>query len=344
MFDYELPPAAIAQRPATPRDSARLLRTDPLEDHEFSELPSLLRSGDLLVVNRTKVRAARLHGHKVETGGAVEMLLTRRLDGERWEGLIRPARRIRRGTTLSFGSISGKALSDPVRGEVLVELHCESGDVEELLPEVGELPLPPYIHMPLEADDEYQTVFAKNVGSAAAPTAGLHFTPAVVDALRGADIAVAEVELDVGLDTFRPIATTDIDDHEMHRESWQVPEETSGAVAECRQRGGRVVAVGTTVIRTLESAAAGDGMIRPGRGNTDLFISPGYELRVVDAVVTNFHAPRTTLIVMIAALLGERWRQVYEYALDAGYRFLSFGDAMLIDQPVNRGSRIESRE
>lgn len=335
-FDYVLPATTIAQHPAEPRDAARLLRADILEDRRFSELPSLLDPADLLVVNRTKVRAARLRGIKAASGGGVELLLTRRLDTRRWEALIRPARRIRRGTELTLGKISGEILSDPIGGEVVVALRAESGDIEDLLPEEGEMPLPPYIHVPLDDPDRYQTVFAKTVGSAAAPTAALHFTTGLLESLEVAGIRIAEVDLEVGLDTFRPISTQAIDDHEMHREIWEVPVEAAEAVAECRERGGRVVAVGTTVVRTLESAAQDDGLIRADRGATDLFISPGYTLRVVDAVVTNFHAPRTTLIVMIAALLGDRWRDVYNHALGAGYRFLSFGDAMFVEQPVNR--------
>ena len=334
-FDYTLPPGAIAQQPVEPRDAARLLRADVLEDRKFSELPKLLNPGDLLVVNQTKVRAARLRGSKTATGGAVELLLIRRLDDLQWEALVRPARRIRKGTLLSLGRIDGEVISGPVAGEVVVSLHAKAGDIEDLLIEQGELPLPPYIHLPLDDPDRYQTVFAKRVGSAAAPTAALHFTPMLIDALRIVGVGIAEVDLEVGLDTFRPISTPMIDEHEMHRETWEVPEETADAVAECRSRGGRVVAVGTTVVRTLESASQRHGLVGDGSGDTDLFISPGYRLKVVDAVITNFHAPRTTLIVMIAALLGERWRDVYQHALESGYRFLSFGDAMIIEQPVN---------
>ena len=335
LFDYELPEAAIAQTPIEPRDSARLLRCDPLEERVFSDLPSLLNPGDLLVVNRTRVRAARLRGHKVETGGAVELLLLRRVDEARWEGLIRPARRIRAGTKLDLGTIAGEVMSDPVRGQVVVALSAAARDVEDAIAEAGEVPLPPYIHERLQDPERYQTVFAKTVGSAAAPTAALHFTPALLDRLDAAGVEIAEVDLEVGLDTFRPIGTDSIADHEMHRERWEVPDATAVAIGATRDRRGRVIAVGTTVVRTLESAATGKGMVAPGRGDTDLFISPGYQMKVVDAVITNFHAPRTTLIVMMATLLGERWRDLYAHALASGYRFLSFGDAMLIEAPVN---------
>jgi S-adenosylmethionine:tRNA ribosyltransferase-isomerase len=334
LFDYDLPQTAIAQTPVEPRDAARLLRCDPREDRLFHELPDMLRVGDLVVVNRTRVRAARLRGTK-GTGGAVEVLLVRRVDAERWEALIRPARRIRVGTRIEFATMDGEVLAKRERGEIVLALRAEHGDVESAIRDAGEVPLPPYIHEELEDPERYQTVFAQAVGSAAAPTAALHFTPELVERLRSTGVEVAEVDLEVGLDTFRPIGTESIGDHDMHRERWEVPSETADAVVATRERGGRVVAVGTTVVRTLESAAAGDGLVRGGSGDTDLFISPGYQLSVVDAVITNFHAPRTTLIVMIAALLGDDWRPTYEHALADGYRFLSFGDAMFIERPAN---------
>jgi S-adenosylmethionine:tRNA ribosyltransferase-isomerase len=334
-FDYFLPGSAIAQQPREPRDAARLLRSDNLEDRTFSDLPVLLHPNDLLVVNRTRVRAARLRGRKVTTGGAVELLLTRQRDEERWEALIRPARRIRAGTRLDLGPIAGEVLTDPIKGEVVVALYAEGADVEQIIEDIGEVPLPPYIHEELADPERYQTVFAQATGSAAAPTAALHFTRRLRDEIVERGVRIAAVELQVGLDTFRPIATEHVADHAMHRERWAVPRATEQAVAETQRRAGRVIAVGTTVVRTLESAATPGGRVAAGAGDTDLFIAPGYRLKVVDAVLTNFHAPRTTLIVMIAALLGRRWREVYEYALDHGYRFLSFGDAMFIESPVN---------
>ena len=335
LFDYDLPETAIAQTPVEPRDMSRLLRTNPLEDHMFGDLPDLLHPGDLIVVNQTKVRAARLIGRKPDTGGAVELLLLRRVDDTRWEALIRPARRIRPGTQLEFGAISGEVISEPVRGEIVVKLAAADDDIEAAIAMEGEVPLPPYIHTDLDDPDRYQTVFAKRIGSAAAPTAALHFTPGLLEALAERGVELAEVNLEVGLDTFRPINTEVINDHEMHTEMWSVPPETAAAIAAARRRGGRIVAVGTTVVRTLETAADGEGAVTEGNGDTALFISPGYRLKVVDVVLTNFHAPRTTLIVMIAALLGDRWRDIYEHALAHGYRFLSFGDAMLIERPVN---------
>jgi S-adenosylmethionine:tRNA ribosyltransferase-isomerase len=234
------------------------------------------------------------------------------------------------------GPIRGEVVSNPDRGEVVVALVAETGDIEDVLAEAGEVPLPPYIHEPLEDSGRYQTVFAKTVGSAAAPTAALHFSPRLVEAVRDQGIEIAEVDLEIGLDTFRPIATETIGEHRMHSEKWMMPAATAHAIAATRERSGRVVAVGTTVVRTLESAAGKAGLVKAGDGDTQLFITPGYEMKVVDMVLTNFHAPRTTLVVMIAALLGDRWRDVYAHAVAAGYRFLSFGDSMLIEQPVNR--------
>ena len=331
LFDYELPEAAIAQEPIEPRDRARLLRCRGREDRLFRDLPVILRAGDLLVVNRTRVRAARLRGKKQETGGAVELLLLRRVDDRRWEALVRPARRIRTGTVIDCSGLRAEVLTDPERGEAVVALDAAGSDVEEVIARVGMVPLPPYFHGELADPERYQTVFASRVGSAAAPTAALHFTRELVERLQEAGVGFAEVELQVGLDTFRPIGTGNISDHRMHSESWEVPEETAVAIGAARRRGNRVVAVGTTVIRTLESAATGGGLVRAGSGTTELFITPGYQLQVVDAVLTNFHAPKTTLIVMIAAMLGDHWRDLYEHALRAGYRFLSFGDAMLIE-------------
>ncbi len=328
-FWYELPDEAIAQTAIEPRHAARLLVVPELDDRRFSDLPQLLAPGDLLVVNRTRVRAARLRGRK-ETGGAVEALLTKRLDVERWQALIRPARRIRVGTRLDFDRIDGVVLSEPQDGVVTLGLRARVGDVDDHLPEIGELPLPPYFHGSLSDEDRYQTMFAKSVGSAAAPTAGLHFTPPVIEALRARGVEVTEVELDVGLDTFRPISAERIEDHVMHREAFRVPAAAADAIGATRSRGGAVVAVGTTVVRTLETAAEPDGVVGATEGTSGLFITPGYRFRVVDRLLTNFHAPGTTLIVLLAAFAGAGWRRAYEHALRQGYRFLSFGDAMLV--------------
>lgn len=330
-FAYDLPVESIAQTAIEPRDSSRLLLADTLEDRRFRELPSLLVPGDLLIVNETRVRAARLEATK-PTGGTVEVLLTSRVSTDRWEALVRPARRVGSGLEMTAGPLLLTVLGDPERG--VVELLIDGpGDVDDLLPSVGSLPLPPYFHGTLDDDERYQTVFAKTVGSAASPTAALHFTPKLLDALSDRGVAVAAVELEVGVDTFRPMEAGPIADHRVHTERYRVPESTADAISATHARGGRVVAVGTTVVRTLESAADGAAGVRPESGSTDLFIVPGYRFAVVDAVITNFHAPQTTLLAMIAAILGGRWRTVYEHALVSGYRFLSFGDAMIATVP-----------
>jgi S-adenosylmethionine:tRNA ribosyltransferase-isomerase len=327
-FVYELPPASIAQVPAEPRDAARLLVTRGLEDHRFSDLPDLLAAGDLVVVNRTRVRRARLRGRKEGSGGRVEALLLRPTP-RGWEALLRPARRLRPGSRLQFGEIRATVVAGPERGEGLLELDSGGVPLEEALERWGEVPLPPYFTGRLEDPERYQTVYAARPGSAAAPTAGLHFTPEVLRRLGERGIDLAAVDLDIGVDTFRPIAEGRLEEHRMHREDFSVGVEAATAVAAARRRGGRVVAVGTTVVRALESAAGADGGIRPGPGTTDLFITPGFEFRAVDLLLTNFHVPGSTLVVLVAAFMGEGWREAYRVALERGYRFLSFGDAML---------------
>ena len=296
-------------------------------DRHFFDLPSVLEPGDLVVVNSTKVRPARLHGRK-ESGGSVEILLLERIDQERWTCLIKPSRRIRPGSRLVFGGDGAEVETLPHQGEVVVRFDR---DAEELAERCGVMPLPPYIHEPLAEGSRYQTVYADRIGSAAAPTAGLHFTDSVLTGLANRGITVASVDLQVGLDTFRPIAVDDLDDHLMHSEWVEVPAATGAAIEDARQRGAKVVAIGTTVVRTLESAWD-DGRVRTGRWSTDLFIRPGYRFNVVDGLVTNFHLPASTLIVMIAAFVGDRWREVYAEALAREYRFLSFGDAMYIER------------
>jgi S-adenosylmethionine:tRNA ribosyltransferase-isomerase len=330
-FDYELPDDLVAQEAIEPRHDARLLVTATMEDRTVSDLPELLRAGDLLVVNRTRVRAARLTGTRVDTGGNVEALLLRRVDPERWDVMLRPSRRLRPGVTLRFDRITGEVLSTPDEGVAVVRLAADRGDVDDLLPEVGAVPLPPYFHGELPDPERYQTVFAKDIGSAAAPTAGLHFTRPLLDRLATAGIGLAEVDLDVGLDTFRPMTVDLVADHRIHRERYEVPDETAVAIAATRRSGGRVVAVGTTVVRTLETAADAAGVVAPGEGWSELFIVPGHRFSVVDAMLTNFHAPRTTLVALVAAAIGPGWRDVYRTAVERRYRFLSFGDAMLID-------------
>jgi S-adenosylmethionine:tRNA ribosyltransferase-isomerase len=328
-FGYHLPPEAIAQEAIEPRDAARLLVARTLEDRMFSDFPNLLDPGDLVVVNNTRVRPARVYATK-ETGGRVELLLTKQITGTTWEALVRPARRIRPGSELTIGPLIMVVVTEPDRGVVTLEVSAER-NLDEVLGEFGQVPLPPYFHGTLDDDERYQTMFARTVGSAAAPTAALHFTPGIVEALHERGIRIVDVELEVGLDTFRPMGDGPISDHEMHEERYVVPAATADAIAETKARGSRVVAVGTTVVRTLETAAEPAGAVQPGSGSTDLFITPGFGTKVVDAILTNFHAPGTTLIVMIAALIGPAWREAYAHALGSGYRFLSFGDAMFIE-------------
>ena len=331
-FSYLLPEVVIAQRPIEPRDSARLLDTRDMTDHTFRELADLLDPGDIVVVNKTRVRAARLRGVKRRSGGGVEVLLLRRTAGEDWEALVKPARRIRPGVVLDLGSLSAEVTGARPGGVFELRLVATNGSaVEEVIAAEGETPLPPYIRTPLPDPERYQTVFAERVGSAAAPTAGLHFTERVVQSLQARGIELVSVELEVGLDTFRPIGVEEISDHEMHSERYFVPAETAAAVGRTKATGGRVVAVGTTVVRTLESAFSG-GEIAVGDGWSDLFITPGYRFNVVDVLITNFHVPASTLVVLMAAFMGPQWRSAYAHALARDYRFLSFGDAMLAER------------
>ncbi len=338
-FDYELPESAIAQHPLEERDSARLLVDNGIgfapSNHIVRDLPELLEPGDLLVLNTTRVLPARLALRK-ETGAAVEVLLLERLDGgslsdsgsSRWEALVRPGRKLPPGTVVR--PVEGEGL------EVVIEEDLGDGrravtiDVDgpllDVLEQFGVMPLPPYITEVLAEQERYQTVFSKRPASAAAPTAGLHLTPEVLSRCADRGIERADVELVVGLGTFRPIATDRIEDHVMHGEYFRVSQDTLVACARTKANGGRVVAVGTTAVRALESAAA----FGLNEGRTELFIHGDYEFAVVDRLMTNFHLPKSSLIVMIDAFIGPHWRELYAEALRDGYRFLSFGDAMLL--------------
>ena len=333
-FDYRLPDDAIAQTPLAQRDAARLLRVSDLTDHYVRDLPHLVRPGDIVVVNSSRVRAARLAGRR-QTGGAVELLLLGRSgDGANtWQALVKPARRIRVGETIDVGrSMVARVVEGPEHGQVIVRLMTSDGrSVEDAIEVEGVVPLPPYIRVDLEDRDRYQTIFADATGSAAAPTAGLHFTAGLVRELKRAGVGIAAVELQVGLDTFRPVTTELIEDHVIHSEVCAIDPRAAEAVNRCRAAGGRIVAVGTTVARTLETFATRDGRVEAGRRNTSLYITPGYRFAAVDLLMTNFHVPRSSLLVMIAAFGGEVWRTAYETALARNYRFLSFGDAMLLE-------------
>jgi S-adenosylmethionine:tRNA ribosyltransferase-isomerase len=338
-FDYDLPPDRIAQSPVEPRDAARLLvdrGDDPPTHHRVRDLPDLLHPGDLVVVNDTRVIPARLLLSR-SSGGAAEVLLLEPLDESQrvWEALVRPGRRLRHGEHLLTATGEplvevGPSRSDGTRAVRLLG----DRDVLDTLEAHGQVPLPPYITTPLRDAGRYQTVFADRPASVAAPTAGLHLTTATFDALAERRIGVARVELVVGLDTFRPITVDDPGDHRMHTERYTVPAATMAACEAARAAGARVVAIGTTSVRALESAAARGQLT----GRTDLFIRRPYPWQVVDVLLTNFHLPRTTLLLMIDAFVGPRWRALYEIALAEGYRFLSFGDAMLLrrDAPAER--------
>jgi S-adenosylmethionine:tRNA ribosyltransferase-isomerase len=330
-FQYDLPAAAIAQSPLEPRDASRLLDTTTMLDHRFAELPGLLEPGDLVVVNTTKVRRARLVGHRHPTNGRVELLILGALPDGSWDALVKPARKISAGSRLVFENLECVVESEPEGGRVIVRFDGE-GDIESRFEATGQVPLPPYITTALDRPERYQTIFANRVGSAAAPTAGLHFTEAVFADLAQKDIAVASVELEVGLGTFRPITSQDVTHHIMHPERYVVPEIAAEAIAAARARGGRVVAVGTTVVRTLESAATASRQVEPGAGETNLYLLPGASFNVVDRLVTNFHMPGSSLLVLLAAFMGPGWRDVYATALERKYRFLSFGDAMVCDR------------
>ncbi|MCH7585022.1 MAG: tRNA preQ1(34) S-adenosylmethionine ribosyltransferase-isomerase QueA [Acidobacteria bacterium] len=327
-FYYDLPADAIAQSAIEPRHDSRLLDTRTMSDHRFLGLAGLLEAGDLVVVNRTRVRRARLTAKK-PTGGTVEILLLRALDDGRWEALGRPTKRLGAGSELLIGDMHVGVVTDPVDGRIVIEA---AGDLGALAERVGEVPLPPYFTGKLDDPDRYQTMFADRVGSAAAPTAGLHFTEEVTRRLTEREVGIDCIELEVGLDTFRPIIAEILDDHEMHSERVTVGDATVERIEATHRRGSRIVAIGTTVVRALESAAAG-GTLRPMSGPSSLFVRPGYRFHVVDLVVTNFHVPSSTLVIMIAAMLGDRWREVYTTAIGRGYRFLSFGDAMLAEVP-----------
>lgn len=332
-FDYELPDAAIAQSALPQRHASRVLVGSDLSEVPFLAIDSLLCRGDLLVVNTTRVRAARLLGVRVPTGGTCELLLTKHLEGSRWQALAKGSKRLRAGSVVQCGTITATVVTDPRGGVVTVDLATD-GDMEDAIEREGVIPLPPYFHGSLSSQERYQTMFATHVGSSASPTAALHFTPEVLLRIEEKGVEMSSVELQVGLDTFRPMGDGEVEDHQIHSERIVIGLDVVEAIRRCRERAGRVIAVGTTVVRALESAGQtatlDAGHIGEYVGETDLFISPGYRFGVVDGLFTNFHAPRTTLLVMIASIVGERWRDIYAHALAKDFRFLSFGDAMYV--------------
>ena len=335
-FYFELPEELIAQTPLLRRDASRLLcldrATGETEHRSFTELPELLREGDCLVMNDSRVLPARLLGSRL-SGGSVELVLLRDLGEGRWECLSRPGRKTKPGTELSFGEGQLRATVESVAegGNRIVRFDYE-GIFLEILERLGKMPLPPYIKEELEDSERYQTVYSRELGSAAAPTAGLHFTKELLARIAAKGVTLCYVTLHVGLGTFRPVKEDEIEDHAMHSEFCIIPEETAKAVTETKRRGGRVVAVGTTSCRTLESFAREDGSLPAGSGWTDIFIYPGYSFKCVDALVTNFHLPESTLIMLVSALAGrEQVLAAYREAVRERYRFFSFGDAMFIE-------------
>lgn len=344
-LDFHLPPELIAQTPIEPRDHSRLMvlrrDSDEVAHHRFYELPDLLRADDLLIFNDTRVIRARLRGRKA-TGGAVEALLLREVQTNLWEALLKPSARLKVGSEIEFSSPDGavKVIAQPqarTSGGWLVRFDL-ADDIRAWLPQLGEVPLPPYIHQKPRDESQYQTVYARAekgenpLDSSAAPTAGLHFTPQLLDALRARGIRFAFVTLGIGLGTFRPIQSDTLEAHEMHSEEYEISVQTAQLIAEQRQRGARVVAVGTTAARVLESVGKTNGLVQPQVGSTQIFITPGYQFKVVDALITNFHLPRSTLLAMVGALAGlDKIRYAYNTAVAENYRFFSFGDAMFIE-------------
>ena len=335
-FYYDLPQELIAQDPLKDRSSSRLLVLDKtngsIEHTVFRNLTDYLRPGDCLVLNNTKVIPARLLGEKEDTGAKVEVLLLKRKEDNIWEALVRPGKKCRPGARLSFGDGLLRARITEVvdDGNRLIQFEYD-GIFEELLDRLGQMPLPPYITHELKDKDRYQTVYAKLDGSAAAPTAGLHFTPALLEQIRSKGIQIEEITLHVGLGTFRPVKVEDVTQHHMHSEYYSITQETADRINQVHQAGGRIISVGTTSCRTLETAADEQGILHAGSGWTDIFIYPGYRFKLIDALITNFHLPESTLLMLVSALAGkDHIDAAYREAVKERYRFFSFGDAMFI--------------
>ncbi len=332
-FYYNLPPELIAQDPLEDRSSSRLLvmdiHTGQIRHRVFRDIVEYLKPGDCLVVNDTRVIPARLYGVKEGTGAKVEVLLLKRREGDVWEVLVKPGKKCRPGAVVTFGEgvLKGTVLEVAEDGNRLIRFSYE-GIFEEILDQLGQMPLPPYITHPLKDKNRYQTIYAQNDGSAAAPTAGLHFTEGLLNQIRGMGVEIAHVTLHVGLGTFRPVKVDNVQDHHMHSEFYQVEEGEAKKINQAKAAGGRVICVGTTSCRTLESAAGQDGVLKAGCGWTDIFIYPGYQFKMLDCLITNFHLPESTLVMLVSALAGrEQVLHAYEEAIREKYRFFSFGDA-----------------
>lgn len=337
LFDYDLPEELIAQSPLWDRTSSKLMvlnkENGAIKHNVFKNIKSYLREGDCLVLNDTRVLPARLLGVKEETGAKIEVLLLKQEHGDVWETLVKPAKRVKKGTVISFGEglLKARCVEEMEHGGRLLQFQYE-GIFYEVLDKLGEMPLPPYIKAQLDDKDRYQTVYAKERGSAAAPTAGLHFTKPLLEEIKSMGVHLAFITLHVGLGTFRPVSVEEVSEHEMHSEFYQVSEDTAQLLNEVRNKGGRIISVGTTSTRTLETIArSNDGKFVMKSGWTNIFIYPGYEFKAVDGMITNFHLPKSTLIMLVSALAGrENVLHAYETAVKEKYRFFSFGDAMLI--------------
>lgn len=335
-FYYDLPKELIAQDPLEDRSSSRLLvlhrKSGRVEHRVFTDIVEYLKPGDCLVRNNTKVIPARLYGTRVDTGATIELLLLKRMENDVWETLVKPGKKARQGAVISFGDgiLTGEIIDVKEDGNRLIQFRYE-GIFEEILDQLGQMPLPPYITHTLKDKNRYQTVYAKYEGSAAAPTAGLHFTEELFRKLEEKGVLVANVTLHVGLGTFRPVKVDDVSKHHMHTEFYQVTKEEADKINKAKQAGGRIVCVGTTSCRTIESVADENGVLKPGQGDTDIFIYPGYSFKMMDVLITNFHLPESTLLMLVSALAGkEQVMRVYEEAVQERYRFFSFGDAMII--------------
>lgn len=334
-FYYDLPKERIAQTPVEPRDHSRLLVMDrftgEMEHRHFYDIVDYLRPGDLLVINDSRVLPARLYGYKEDTGAHMELLLLEQKENMVWECLAKPGKKAKPGVKLIFGDglLTGEVVEVKEDGNRMVKFTCD-GNFYSVLDQIGQMPLPPYITEKLQDKERYQTVYSKELGSAAAPTAGLHFTPDLMDKIRAMGVDFASVTLHVGLGTFRPVKAQEVAEHKMHSEHCLLPKETAEKILKTKANGGRVIAVGTTSCRTLESVATFTGQIQPWEGYTDIFIYPGYEFKVLDGLITNFHLPESTLIMLVSAFAGrEHILHAYEEAVKLEYRFFSFGDACL---------------
>lgn len=341
-FNYELPQELIAQDPLLKRSDSRLMvlnrATGGIEHRHFSDVIEYLNPGDCLVINDTKVIPARLIGVKEDTGASIEVLLLKRHDDKVWETLVKPGKKARVGARISFGEgkLVGEVIDIVEEGNRLIRFEYE-GIFEEVLDELGQMPLPPYITHQLKDKNRYQTVYAKYDGSAAAPTAGLHFTPELLQTIREKGVHIAEVTLHVGLGTFRPVKVENVSEHHMHSEFYMIDEKAADTINAAKRAGGRIICVGTTSCRTLESAAKEDGTIEPTSGWTEIFIYPGYRFKILDALITNFHLPESTLLMLVSALAGrEHVLAAYQEAIENKYRFFSFGDAMFITSEKTR--------